>query len=256
MLEGIERSHFGEVFGVARHHGKVMSERNRGDLRIRVGTRPVCECGTAHAVPPSFRRRCIEWQNPIGKLIPEIMHRLQQGGPLVWRGTVGAVISFRHHDGCDHALGLVGLKESENLSGGALLGHFADNICVQEVSQSSLSGWTWRLSRGPTGTRPKRRNPSRKLPARRGSILIARNDGPSSCQSNVTPDFILNRSRNALGTTVWPLLVTVLVLVRISFFQPLLASEKGPSRNFGKPGTGSAASHQHAEALGLVGPGI
>src|ERR1035441_732697 len=43
-----------------------------------------------------------------------------------------------------------------------------------------------------------------------GSSLMTRNDCPSSCQSNVAPDLILNRSRNAFGPTVWPLLVTVL----------------------------------------------
>jgi hypothetical protein len=56
--------------------------------------------------------------------------------------------------------------------------------------------------------------------------LITRNDCPSSCQSKVAPDLILNRSRNAFGTTVCPLLVTVLVMVRISFSCSRLASQK------------------------------
>lgn len=96
-------------------------------------------------------------------------------------------------------------------------------INLKSRSEGNLTG---RLSRGAAGTRPKRRRPSKKLPARRGSSLITRNDCPSSCQSNVVPDLILNRSRRAFGTTVCPLLVTVLVMVRISFMQPDLASPK------------------------------
>jgi len=140
------------------------------------------------------------------------MHRFQQGNSLVWRRGIGAVISFRDHDGWDDTLRLVGLKEIEDLARGAFLRHFADHIGIQKVSHSSSNGLTGRLSRGPAGTRPNRRSPSRKLPAGRDSSLITRNDAPSSCQSKVAPDLMLNRSRSGFGTTVWPLLVTVLVM--------------------------------------------
>lgn len=89
-----------------------------------------------------------------------------------------------------------------------------------------LQEGTGRLSRGAAWTRPNRRKPSRKLPSLRGSSLITRNEAPSSCQYRVAPESIWNRSRRGFGTTVCPLLVTVLVMVRISFIHPVLASQK------------------------------
>jgi len=83
-----------------------------------------------------------------------------------------------------------------------------------------------RLSRGAAGTRPNRRNPSRKLPSLRQSNLVPRNEAPSSCQSRLAPELIWKRSRRAFGTTVSRLLFTVPVMVRISFTHPLLASQK------------------------------
>jgi hypothetical protein len=46
---------------------------------------------------------------------------------------------------------------------------------------------------------------------------MTRKDCPSSRQTSLAPDLILNRFRNAFGTTVWPLLVTVLIIAIISF---------------------------------------
>jgi hypothetical protein len=113
-----------------------------------------------------------------------------------------------------------GFQANEALTASAALNF------LPPVETTSRPRFFFTTERDPAGTRPNRRNPSRKLPALGGPNLITRNDCPSSCQSSVAPDLILNRSRNAFGTTVCPLLVTALVMVRISFFPFHLASQK------------------------------
>ena len=53
-------------------------------------------------------------------------------------------------------------------------------------------------------------------------------ESPSSCQSSFVPALILNRSRSFFGTTVWPSVVTVLVILSTFRFRRLVSS-----RSFG-----------------------
>ena len=88
-------------------------------------------------------------------------------------------------------------------------------FCVQQIPHRGLS--TGRLSRATAGTLPNCRSPSTKLFARTDPSFTTRKPFPSSCQSRVVPGPIFNRSRSAFGTTVCPLLVTVLVISK-NFF--------------------------------------
>jgi hypothetical protein len=96
---------------------------------------------------------------------------------------------------------------------GASLARFAQNIGVQQESQS----YSTRLrSRGAAGTRPNRRSHAKPLRAfAAGFSFSTRIESPSSRQSNVVPGSIPNRSRSFLGTIVWPWLVTMLVMAKL-----------------------------------------
>lgn len=85
------------------------------------------------------------------------------------------------------------------------------NLCKTETRPS-----TSRPLRGAAGTRPKRRSALAKPLFAGGASLTTRMESPSARQSRTAPESRSNCRRNSFGTTVWPLVVMVLVTMGTS----------------------------------------